>query len=72
LIDREGRRFVEAADLRLSLKQRGDTLVQILVISARFLQIRLPLIGGQLEGGEKDIARFSGAGMHGIASAGHY
>jgi hypothetical protein len=39
-----------------------------LVISARFLQIRFPLLGGQLDGGEKDIARFSGVGVHSIAS----
>jgi len=72
LIDREGRRFVEAADLRLGLNQRGDTLVQTLVISARFLQIAFPLFGGQLDGGEKDISRFSGTGIHGIASTGLY
>jgi hypothetical protein len=72
LIDGEGRRFVEAADLRLRLKQRGDTLVQIPVLPARFPQVRFPLRGGPLDGGEEDIARFSGAGIHGIASAGLY
>src|SRR5262245_5352237 len=71
-IDRDGRRLVETADLRLGLQQRGDPPVQILVISARFLQIPFPLIGGQLDGGEEDIACFSGAGIHGIASAGLY
>jgi hypothetical protein len=64
--------LLEAADLRLRLKQGSDTLVQSLVIPARLLQIRLPLGGGHLDRGEENLARFSGAGIHGIASTGLY